>query len=416
MSDDTKKYNALLKINNPKEPGTLIIQKEWKQIIAAKTKLDEELVQKALRVAQVGGDPPEGLEKPVAKAFASVVAQAKKDFAEAAEIKEKIQQERAEAEAALAQDREKMQEARKEAEGSSEQVAFPLSNLVESSIKTALGDNFVINKDGSFALAKDADKHEAFASAFTGLQRLVNTSDDIKEGFAKAEARLAILAEKEFGNEWPNFFPSSDEKDVARIKKNMKAIKEFTRLKGDPGEIPIGTIRKLTEVRYDKDDSEKNDEIKKDVINEFLKQSKKKGKPLNQIEAQQIVSQATPEKQANAVQKWNYLYVLSDSGSVVGSMDWQPDVAKISTAVIDAKQRLVVTDDEGNQSYETIPSYAGKAVADKADAKAAKKAAKKEATGAVAAPAAKSTAEEVKKEEEEGGDEDSLSSLFEDEE
>jgi len=376
MSDE-KKYNGLLKIADPKDENALITQKEWKQAVAAKTGLSEEQVHPILKAAQLELDPetPDGADK---KVIAKVYSLAKAGFARAVVVKAENERKKAEEEAARQEAIAKMKEAGDAVRDDVEALALPLNDMVKSSIAKAVGDGFTVDKDGNFKLKKGVDPDEAFASGLNGLRRLVGVSDELKEGFAIAEARLALVAEEHYGKDWPNFFGSTDDKDVTRIKKNMKAIRTFGELGFEVGAVPIGTLRALTEVRYDKESEENNNKIKSKVIKEFLKKSKEKGKPLNQIEAKQLVSQATPERQANTVQRWNYIYLIPSVGWV-GSMDFQEELAKSAEYTIDAKLRLVEKDDDGNDTYKQIPSYAAKEVTGKEETKPAKKTAAKKA-------------------------------------
>lgn len=411
---DQKKYNGLARmvVN-----GEVVPQKDFVAAVMAKTSLAEELVKLGMKRAQGLEVPdPEGVDAKSLKTVTQVEKLAKKSFEEAATL---IEQKKAEREAEMAHKEERKQEfisAYQEAEPN-EAIAIPVDNFVDQKVAEALGESFVVDKDGKIKLKDGAEAIKAFGAGFRSLNQLFDKSSELGEGFAIYEARLAIAAKETFGAEWPNALAGADRRDIVRIKKNVRAIEIYTELGFSLNNIAIGTLRVLTEASYNKEDEEDNKAIKKKVINEFLKKSKAKGAPLNQIEARELVANATPEKASNARKHWNYLYFTASGkgASVVGSFDLDDELFASATMVVDSKSRIVTIDAEGSYHYEQIPAYAGKA----AEESVAKQEAAPKGTGAAKKAAKKAAApapepEEVLEEQtEEPESDDPLDSLFE---
>jgi hypothetical protein len=380
---EQQKYNGLKRmvVNNE-----LVPQKDFIVAVMAKVSLPEELVKLAMKRAQGLDVPdPEDADAKTMKTVAQVEKLAKKSFEEAtvmmankreaAENEEKEREER----------KNEFIEAYQEAEPS-EAIAIPVASFVDEKVAEALGESFSVDsKTGKIELKKGADAIKAFGAGFRSLNELFDKSSELGEGFAIYEARLALAAKEAFGSEWPNALAGADKRDILRIRKNMRAIEIFTDLGFSLNNIPIGTLRVLTEASYDKEDADNNTEVKKKVIKDFLDKSKKKGTPLNQIEARELVAQATPEKQSTARKHWNYFYFTSNgkTASVVGSFDLDDELFAAATMVIDSKSRIVTIDEEGSYHYEQIPAYAGKpaeeAVAKQAEAPKGKGSGKKKA-------------------------------------
>lgn len=411
---EQKKYNGLARmlVNNEVVP-----QKDFVAAVQAKTSLPEELVKLAMKRAQGLDIPdPEDIDAKSVKLVAQVEKLAKKSFEEASAI---IEQKRADREAEMANKEERKQEfinAYQEAEPS-EAIAIPVDNFVDQKVAEALGESFVVDKDGKIKLKDGAEAIKAFGAGFRSLNQLFDKSSELGEGFAIYEARLAIAAKETFGAEWPNALAGADRRDIVRIKKNVRAIEIYTELGFSLNNIAIGTLRVLTEASYNKEDEDDNKAIKKKVINEFLKKSKAKGAPLNQIEARELVASATPEKASNSRKHWNYLYFTASTkgASVVGSFDLDDEMFAAATMVVDSKSRIVTIDAEGAYHYEQIPAYAGEA----AEKSVAKQEAAPKGVGKKAAKKAAVVESEPEPEQEEVLDdqteesEDPLDSLFE---
>lgn len=411
---EQKKYNGLARmlVNNEVVP-----QKDFVAAVQAKTSLPEELVKLAMKRAQGLDIPdPEDIDAKSVKLVAQVEKLAKKSFEEASAI---IEQKKADREAEMAHKEERKQEfinAYQEAEPS-EAIAIPVDNFVDQKVAEALGESFVVDKNGKIKLKDGAEAIKAFGAGFRSLNQLFDKSSELGEGFAIYEARLAIAAKETFGAEWPNALAGADRRDIVRIKKNVRAIEIYTELGFSLNNIAIGTLRVLTEASYNKEDEDDNKAIKKKVINEFLKKSKAKGAPLNQIEARELVASATPEKASNSRKHWNYLYFTASTkgASVVGSFDLDDEMFAAATMVVDSKSRIVTIDAEGAYHYEQIPAYAGEA----AEKSVAKQEAAPKGVGKKAAKKAAVVESEPEPEQEEVLDdqteenEDPLDSLFE---
>ncbi len=381
---DTQKYNGLKRM----VVGDAVVpQKDFIAAVMGKVSLPEELVKVALKRAQGLDVPdPEGVDAKTSKTIAQVEKLAKKSFADAeaaiAAKKEEAENEQKE----RAERKNEFIEAYKEAE-TSEAIAIPVAAFVDEKVAEALGESFSVDpKSGKIELKKGADAVKAFGSGFRSLNELFDKSSELGEGFAIYEARLALAAKDAFGSEWPNALAGADKRDILRIRKNMRAIEIFTELGFSLNNIPIGTLRVLTEASYDKEDADKNTEVKKKVIKDFMDKSKKKGSPLNQIEARELVAQATPERAATGRKNWNYFYFFAKPASVVGSFDLDEELFAAATLVIDSKSRIVTVDEKGDWKYDQIPAYAGKpaeeAVAKQVEAPKGKGAAKKAANKA----------------------------------
>lgn len=378
---DTQKYNGLKRME---VKGEVVHQKDFVAAVTEKTKLPEELIKLALKRAQGLDVPdPEEVDAKTMKVVAQVEKLAKASFASAekliSEKKEAAENEQKEREERKAEFIEAYQEAEP-----SEAIAIPVGSFVDEKVAEALGESFSVDpKSGKIELKKGADAVKAFGAGFRSLNELFDKSSELGEGFAIYEARLALAAKDAFGSEWPNALAGADKRDILRIRKNMRAIEIFTELGFSLNNIPIGTLRVLTEASYDKEDADKNTEVKKKVIKDFMDKSKKKGSPLNQIEARELVAQATPEKQATTRKHWNHFYFFAKPAAVVGSFDLDEELFAAATLVIDSKSRIVTVDEQGSYHYEQIPAYAGKpaeeSVAKQAEAPKGKGAAKKAA-------------------------------------
>lgn len=411
---DAIKYNGLKRMMVANE---VVPQKNFVEAIMQKVSLPEELVKLAMKRAQGLEVPdPEGVDAKTLKTVAQVEKAAKKSFDEAAEA---IAAKKAEEEAADAAREERKQEfieAYKEA-SSSEAIVIPVDNFVDTKVAEALGDSFVMNKKtGEIELKKGADAIKAFGAGFSSLNSLFATSSELGEGFAIYEARLAIAAKKEFGNEWPNALAGADKRDITRIRKNVRAIEIYTELGFSLNNIAIGTLRVLTEASYDKEDESANKEVKKRIINEFLKKSKEKGAPLNQIEARELVAKATPEKEASARKHWAFFYFTAsgNGATVVGSFEFDEELFNAATMVINNKSQIITVKEDGTYEYTQIPAYAGeaaeKAVAKQEEAPKGKGAAKKAAGKKPAEP--EPPAEEEEELTETAEEKDPLDELF----
>jgi hypothetical protein len=382
------KYSGLTKIKVGDKIGT---QKEWKEIAASKTGLTVEQVAVAIKAAVIEGfELPADIDKNTAKILAKVMKAAKDDFKAAKDMQAAENQRRAEEAAAIQKRKEEMAALY---QGQTEQalvVANDFAGNLNNVIAGSVEDYFVVTEDGDFVLKDEDNAEEAFAAGFARLRGLFEKSRQLGGGFALYEAKLALAAEEKFGNEWPNFFAGTDAMDVRRIQRNMKALKTFADFGIPVGEVPIGTLLALTEVRYDKEDAANNDAIKKKVIEDFIAASEKAGAPLNQKEAKKLVAQATPEKQATAAQKWSYIYIFAD-GRVAGSNSSDADGDAV--LVIDKNQRICVKKEDGTFEYKSIPSIGGKTA--EADAAAIAETAAAKAAAPAPAPAAKKAAKKA---------------------
>jgi hypothetical protein len=381
----TLKYTGLTKIKVGDKIGT---QKEWKEAAAAKTNLTVEQVGLAIKAAAIDGfELPADMDKNEAKIMAKVVQAARADLKAAQEMQAAENKRREDEKAAFAARKQHLATVYQEQSDSALAVANDFAGNLKGVIEGAVEDYFVIEDDGSFSLKDEDNAEEAFAAGFNRLKSLFDKSRQLGGGFALYEARLAIAAEAKLGSEWPNYFSSNEIADVRRIQRNMKAIKTFLELGKEVGEVPVGTLLALTEVKYDKENDENNSAIKAKVIDEFLTKSEEAGGYLNQKDALAIVRQATPEKQATAAQKWGYVYIFAD-GKVGGSNSY--DDSTDAVLVIDKNQRVVIRKPDKSYEYKNIPSIGGKQA--EADAKEIKDAVAAKAT---AAPAAKKAAKKA---------------------
>jgi hypothetical protein len=287
----------------------------------------------------------------------------------------------------------------------SEAIAIPVANFVDEKVAEALGENFSLDTDtGKIKLKKGTDAIKAFGAGFRSLNELFSKSTELGEGFAIYEARLALAAKEQFGNVWTHALAGASPKDLIRIKKNMRAIEISQELGFKLTNIPIGTVRALTEVNYDKTDEEKNKATKKKVIKEFLKKSEEKGSPLNQIEARQLIAKVVPSRSEQFRHTWNFIYFFYDKGvaTVVGSFELDDELFDKATIIINNKSQRVTLTDEGEYKYDQIPTYVGepaeKNVAEQAKAPkgpGAKKKTKEEVIAAFAAASATAAAATV---------------------
>lgn len=382
----SQKYSGLAKIKVGDKIGN---QKEWKEEAAKKTGLTIEEVTWAVKASfEDSFEVPEGTDKNKGKILGKVVAAAKADFKAAKEMQQAENERRAKEAEALKARKDEMvaiyQAQTEQAIVVADDFAGNLKNVIEGAVE----DYFAISDTGEFILKDEGNAKEAFAAGFARLKSLFDKSKQLGGGFALYEAKLALAAEKQFGAEWPNFFGGTEPAEVRRIARNMKAIKEITDLGFEVGEIPIGTLLALTEVRYDREDKENNKAIKAKVIQEFMEASEEAGGPINQKEALKMVRNATLEKKSNSMHKWNYVYIFGD-GSVRGS-NAPYDEKTEAVLVIDKNQRICAKKEDGTFEYKPIPSFGGEqaekdakaqVVESKAEEKpAAKKAAKKAAT------------------------------------
>ena len=385
----TQKFSGLTKIKVGDKIGT---QKEWKELAAEKTGLTVEQVGFAIRAAcNDDFQLPDDIDKNTGKILAKLVGAARTDFKLAEDMRAAENARREQEAAELKAKKEQMSLAFKEQTEGAIVVANDFAGNLKNVIEGAVEDYFAIGDDGAFILKDDDNAEEAFAAGFARLKSLFDKSKQLGGGFALYEAKLALAAEAQFGSNWPNFFDGTDDNDVRRIQRNMKAVKTFNELGMSVGDIPVGTLLALTEVRYDKESQENNLAIKKQVIEQFLAESEKAGGPINQKEALKLVRNATVHKQATAAQKWNYIYIFAD-GKVGGSN--QHDDTIDAVLVIDKNQRVVFKQPEGGFEYKIIPALAGKA-AEKDAAEIAEKAAAASPTGKKAAKkAARAAAKE----------------------
>lgn len=183
-------------------------------------------------------------------------------------------------------------------------IVKPLSEMVDDSVKQALGSKFSV-RAGKIVLAKSA-KEEDLVSAFAQLGNLVETSTELREKFAVREAQLAIAAEKRWGDDWINFF-SDNPNWISRIKKYMKVVKEE-----DPEvieTIPLNNLRALTEAKYSEDKSE-NEKLKKEAVKEAMDRVKKNGR-ITQVECREIANEkkVTDKAKKASNKRPSFLYI-----------------------------------------------------------------------------------------------------------
>lgn len=308
--------------------GELVDQKIMVSKLAKAHDITEEQARWAIKASVQDMDIPEGASKAEIKAMKSAVKDAKASFERAAEIRaEKKAAQEAEKAAAKAEKEKAAKEAEKrhqlmvskfEEASQSTEIDKPLEPLLEKSVKAALSEGFKIS-DGEIVLKKGVDATEAFATGFANLKRLIDKSDDIKGGFAVYEAKLALAAEKEFGSDWVNFFPSSEAKDIERIKRGLRVLKESAEIGIEIGEVPLSTARVVFETRYDNSDPDNNLKLKKEAWKDFAKRSKKKGAPLSQNETKAMVKEHVVQATASSKNKirWAYVLVVKEGKNLV---------------------------------------------------------------------------------------------------
>lgn len=342
--------------------GEVVLPRDFIANILTKVKdLDENKVKHAIRRAQLGEiDWPETYTDETKKAVLAVEALARASYQKAEEAAEAKKQASIEEEKQKEADKDKWVQAYQATEPS-EAIMRPMSELVDQSVAIALGEHFII-KDGDFALKKNADPYDAFGSGFRNLNELYKTSTDIQEGFAVAEARLALAAKKAMGDDWPLALAGASKRDIMRIRKNMYAVSKFQQAGFKVGDVPIGTLRTLTEVSYS-DDPARNVSLLKNTVNKFFEKSKEKGSLLNQIEARQLINTTVPERKVR--QNWDTFYILhggeGKSLKVVGSMGLVDSIFDQALLAIDKRNSTVIIKTDGSYSYEAIPTYIGEA-------------------------------------------------------
>ena len=340
----------------------VVQQQEWIKATQKATGLRPELIEVAVRESIGFKAPYEGsISEDEDKLMMQVLTAAKASFAASEKAKkeyfekeEKYQNEREDR-------REKLITAYNDAVPS-EAIAIPVSNFVDEKVAQALSDSFSMDqKTGKITLKKGADAIQAFGAGFRSLNELYAKSRELGEGFAIYEARLAIAAKEVFGNEWPNTLAAADGKTILRIKKNMKAISSAQELGLKPNNVPIGVLRTLTEVNFDKEDEENNKAIKRKVVREYIKQAEKKGEPLTQLEAKKLIVQVAPERAVNMRKVWQYIYFFSDGkvSTVVGSFELDEELFDKATLVINNRSQRITLNKNGEYEYEQIPTYAG---------------------------------------------------------
>lgn len=354
---------GLTKVNYKTKAGEELNGISMKDYYAAKAKdigvkgeQGSEFVKMAVNLAfKEGFEIPEALSAKAKANLEKLSKSVKADLESSAKAREE-----AKAKKAADEEKAKIEAEKRKASASSalvkaeEKVGSKISAAITKTVDDAaakyLGKGFKVENGNLVATSKNLSESD-FAAGFAGLKSLLESTEAIGKGFAKLEAQMAILAENQYGADWPNFF-SSDPSRVSVIKKNMAVLKLSSELGVElttsAGDIPVGVARAMLEANVSKgepDSDARNKEFKREVLEEFIEKSNEAGRVLTANEARNLVNEKKNAARGDAGAKiqFNILYVFNVKGlgtKFIPSKDKKPDPEWLSKAAFAVDRAL----------------------------------------------------------------------------
>lgn len=353
---------------------------------AAESKLDEGIIRKALAAAYHGEEyeGPEDADKKTLKKLAEVntalalVIKKHKKFKKAAD--EAAEKAKEEAKAEREREKKRKDDSIKDytsklglalADKSVVKTASDIQSKMDATLTSFLPKAFKV--DGNEIILEGKATKEDFAKAFAGFIKWADTTKAVGDSAAKREAQLGLLARKQFGEEWVNFFKSDRASDLSRIQKYMNSFDEAElmdkqatkKVKACAKELimtmPLGTFRKLQENKFvtkedgGEDWKEKNAAIKLELANIVKSHLEKSPDGLTQMQVANIVKDFKEARGIKAKQHHRYLYVLLDEDgnqSFFGSDEYDTNLLKACACVVD--RNLNVFLDAGDEGVTKI--------------------------------------------------------------
>lgn len=360
-----------------KGPNDVVILVAYLSSLAAKFKVSDELVKATLNSVRSGEGAVVGEDKKQNVVLKELFTQMKKDWKAHEANKEiyKAEQEKGKEEAKAKREADK-----KAADENKKSFSLALTSSLGSeklstvakstqakmdeALKSTLGDKFTIKKDGSLVIAKGAKPtKDDYGQAFAGFGVIAEAGEAFSDSAAKREAQLAMLARKEFGDEWINFF-SERKQDVARISKYMKAFDTAERLGVTDmlNKMPIGNFRAVSENKFAVGDKDKDDEGKKDLFAHVREKVGDNLETTTQTEIRKIVAEYKEQLGLKADVKYRYIVIFQQANKqgamttrvrkvaeapaiVVENAIFVFDTRKCQAVVIDKETGKVVSED-----------------------------------------------------------------------